>query len=766
MLTFGKPKSAARLASPQPGDCPRASPTALHTVQTKWGTFASWRKFIHLKNNWHPYGENAPMISKRSKIALVCVALLANVLLFVFFYGVPNPQILAVPIWKFDLLSRYYVVNANWAASNAATLNFANLAAVLPVPEHEVKKELARQIKLEGGEALTQIEAEVKETYAEEFKDTLKKQIKADIHELQNQLDFFNAQKSWKLQNQMIGEYLRTNGEKLKNEIVKDILRDTSDESLKKKISELPTLGDSRASYFRHIFRDILIPLAPAGTGVMKKWEKVFLNLLREVTQPPKSKTNLLEGRVELLALEIDELQSKHDELVGKLRQLETPATSIFSGSGIVITTGQSHFIGALNVLIQAREMGSELPAEILIDSHEHYNKQFCESTLPKFNAKCLIVEEQLTPDLFKALDAKGFSIKVVSLLVSSFDNIIYLDSDTFPIKNVDRLLESEPFLKTRFLLWPDMWHKGTSPLYYQIARFEVGEPVRRDGTSNEDTFASYVSRDKDTQILFHDLEGVPPFTGVELGQLVISKREHFRSLILALYYNLNGPTYYYPLLYQGVFGSGDRETFVPALHVMKEPYYLNEYEMTFSGVMREKVVFPGEFYFDESTMIQRDPEALMKFKAAWKRFLAEKNLDTRLNPFQNGDYTKELLEKFFTEYNRIEKPAAFFLHIHDPKINSVFNELSKKTRYDYKSRYVKELGQHEDILGTADWELKFQAINAWTTCEGLTDKHFWEVLEVDQAETCKKTKEYVEILKESSNDKAAADLDFLKPKT
>lgn len=59
-----------------------------------------------------------------------------------------------------------------------------------------------------------------------------------------------------------------------------------------------------------------------------------------------------------------------------------------------------------------------------------------------------------------------------------------------------------------------------------------------------------------------------------ESGQLLISKRTHTRSLLLATFYNFYGWEYYYLLLTQGGPGSGDKDTFVPAAIVMGELYH------------------------------------------------------------------------------------------------------------------------------------------------------------------------------------------------
>ncbi|OBA20320.1 nucleotide-diphospho-sugar transferase, partial [Metschnikowia bicuspidata var. bicuspidata NRRL YB-4993] len=600
---------------------------------------------------------------------------------------------------------------------------------------------------------LKKIEEQVRDEYTDGFTEALRNEIRQKMVREATERKFTSDVKSYKIAEELKAQYLKNNEQPLKDELVKEFLLETSDENLRTKIKQMESLSIDRGTYFENIFEHILSDFSPSGRGVAQKGQTVPLNGLREVTVPPKSRKELSDGRVSISAEDFTDLQAKHDGFVAFLRSLSVPPTEIFSGSGVVLSAGKKHILGALNVIIQIREMGSELPIELVLDVKTDYNKRICEVVLPRFDAKCLVMEEVLGLEAYGKSKRDGFPMKSMALILSSFDNTIYLDSDNFPIKNVDELLESEPYLQTRFLLWPDNWHKGVSPTFYDIVRLSAGEPIRRDGFSNEGDFSSYLSRKRDLEILLHDLEGLPPFASVESGQLVFSKREHFRSLFLTLYYNLHGEKYYYPLIYQGVFGSGDRETFVPALHVMNEPYYLTDWRMKFSGVRREKVNKPGSFFFDESTMVQSDPASAQAFHKRWRSWLSKQGLDSRLDPFQNGDYTLNLWRRFFEENSEMSEPEAYFLHVHSPKISSVYNEKSSKARYNYQDRYIRELGEEgkADGLGPTDWELKFQAINTWSTCEGMTDDEYWASYQLDQKDVCKKMMDYVEILKGNS---------------
>lgn len=71
---------------------------------------------------------------------------------------------------------------------------------------------------------------------------------------------------------------------------------------------------------------------------------------------------------------------------------------------------------------------------------------------------------------------------------------------------------------------------------------------------------------------------------------MMIDKEKHFRSLVLAMYYNYYGPNYYYPLLSQGAAGEGDKETFIAAAHKFGLPYYqVNEFNREFGPLNSKK---------------------------------------------------------------------------------------------------------------------------------------------------------------------------------
>lgn len=705
--------------------------------------------------------------STRNWVLLITAAILVLNLLFFYHYFAAVDQDLdasLLGVWKFDFGHKYFVVDSQ-LISNPAFARVADKATNSPISVQEVKEMLMEKIANDSSGKFQELEKEVRDKYADGYAKKLKNEILSDLQEKTAKeyapSVFRDMVPSYKILDEQKSLYLKSNEEKILNGVVHDLLSGTTDQHLKSKIEALDLLIVDRSKYFQHVISDLLIKHAPREPPLSEvaRGKSIGGNMVQELGLT-YSRKFLTDGKVKLTEQEFGDLQSHHDGIVRDLTLMGVPPSEIYSGDGIVIVSNRVSVPAAVGLVVQLRDLKSELPVEVVINSEAEYDQQVCDEILPKLNAKCKVIERELTTEIYEKLALRGFQLKMMAILVSSFDNTIVLDTDNWPVKNPDFLLTSEPFREMKFILWPDAWHKGTSPLYYDIARFEVGEIVHRNGWNNDKPFSEYLTKNVDSEVLFHDLDGLPPFRGVESGQLVLSKREHFRSLYLAVYYNFYGPQFYYRLLYQGTYGSGDRETFVPALHVMKESYYLCEHDLTFVGVERKRTT-NGETYMDESTMVQRDPQQTFRYMKAWRRWLKAQKLDARINMFQEGSYTSDLRKRFLEE-TQTEVPEMLFMHVHDPKINALYNEQTDKTRFDYKSRYIREIGKHDDILGSTDWELKFQSISKWVTCEALTNAAIWKSFEIDWKATCEKMKEFVKYLEESSNDREAGQIGVL----
>jgi len=234
---------------------------------------------------------------------------------------------------------------------------------------------------------------------------------------------------------------------------------------------------------------------------------------------------------------------------------LKQDAGSLYHGKGIVTVAGGEYFGPAIVGIKMLRQAGSNLPVEAFLADWEEYEPALCEKVLPNLNARCVVLSQFLEPPKEDEIGDEAanhqnmtfsithYQLKSLALLFSSFQDVLLLDSDSIPVVNPEELFATKPFTSTGFIGWPDFWVGSEAPVFYRIAGL--------------DQFPKNL-----------------PVASSEAGQLLVDKRMHIKTLILATYYNIWGPEYYYPLLSQGALGQGDKNTFETAAIVLGAPYY------------------------------------------------------------------------------------------------------------------------------------------------------------------------------------------------
>ena len=301
----------------------------------------------------------------------------------------------------------------------------------------------------------------------------------------------------------------------------------------------------------------------------------------------------------------ISSLKNSHKALLhdrGGLygEEFKEKAKGLFSSTGIVTVAGGQYFAPAI-VSIRMLRRVSDLPVQVFIGDHMDYEPEICEHLLPALNAECFAVSDFLAQD---SVDVTHFQLKALAILFSSFESVLWLDSDCFTVRDPLEILNAEPFKSTGLVTWPDYWKATEDPVFYDIAgmpSFPPGMPAR----------------------------------STESGELAISKEKHLSSLLLACYYNVYGPQYYYPILSQGATGEGEKETFLAAAVVLGLPYYRVKEHVGTLGY------FTAEGNFKGGAMVQYHPvDDLVVHNGTW----ATEEDSGALRPF--------------------------FLHAHSPKLN------------------------------------------------------------------------------------------------
>lgn len=123
---------------------------------------------------------------------------------------------------------------------------------------------------------------------------------------------------------------------------------------------------------------------------------------------------------------------------------------------GVVFTAGNADTMTRVLVSLRLlRSYNSTLPAEVFHFPTEEPSSEIVDE-LAKLNATVRTVS-----GLSKQHDparAKSFHIKGAALVQASFDEVLYLDSDSMPVRRVDELFESRGFRALGAMFWSDYW--------------------------------------------------------------------------------------------------------------------------------------------------------------------------------------------------------------------------------------------------------------------------------------------------------------------
>lgn len=347
------------------------------------------------------------------------------------------------------------------------------------------------------------------------------------------------------------------------------------------------------------------------------------------VSEHPKERPDVLS----MPDASVVKMKKAHENFVaglqaGKMEMVYTPGTR-----GLVTTAGGAYLPVFAISLRMLRRTGTTLPLEVFLADKKEYEPYICDEVFPKLHAKCVILSDVLEA-VPHSLDITHYQYKVFAMIFSSFEEVLFLDSDAFTLHDADALFTSEPFTNHGLVSWPDFWASSTSPLYYNISNQPVPPMSLRQTT--------------------------------ESGELLLNKKTHSKSLLLATYYNYYSELYY-PLFSQGAPGEGDKETFLAAANALNETFY------AVSENVRPIGHFKADKKFTGSAMVQFDP-------------MQDYNL------IQQGIWR-------IKNESAAPQPRPFFLHVNFPRLNptTVFDNDQEHTR-DAAGREQRIWQSAEDI--------------------------------------------------------------------
>lgn len=423
-------------------------------------------------------------------------------------------------------------------------------------------------------------------------------------------------------------------------------------------------IDKQRQTLYTNIF-ELILSNAPTGVQPLKKYQSKLSKIKdyamqlyyeRFLTEP-----TLDQSFLEKHGLIIDEkdkriLKLKHSSFLYKLGEIKASDLKFGqkNANGIVYVGGGKFTFLALLSIISLRESGSNLPVEVLIPNNVEHEPEFCDVHFPKLNARCILLSQIISPEITKKIALGGYQYKSLLLMVSSFENVLLLDSDCFVIRNPDDIFNTEPFTTQGMVVWPDYWRRVTHPAYYDIANLEISDSRSRYGIdkytfTEQELKKSWFGHKAKNSVPLHDRKNTIPDPSSETGQLLINKKTHFNTILLSLYYNYYGPDYYYPLFSQGTQGEGDKETFILLANALGQEFYQVNKRVEACGYW-EKETFTG------TGMFQFDP---VTDYLNLQNYLSRKSTDiTKYDPMR--------FPKVFTK----ENSKMLFLHNNYPKID------------------------------------------------------------------------------------------------
>jgi alpha 1,2-mannosyltransferase len=219
------------------------------------------------------------------------------------------------------------------------------------------------------------------------------------------------------------------------------------------------------------------------------------------------------------------------------------------------------------------RRSGCQLPIEVFAPPHEPIPPAIAAELAALGNVTVRSLADALPAAAHDNMQQRKFLAKQLAILVSSFQEVLFLDSDNLPLRDPTFLFEEPLYTQHGLLMWPDFWRSEVKPGAWEA----LGIPP-----------------------------ALRPAGSHESGQVVIDKARAWRPLLLAIYLNMRGDVFY-PLLSD--HGQGDKETLAVAwLASVGEQYGLVSHGVNALGYITEHKTFDG------TAMLQSSPDGAPLF--------------------------------------------------------------------------------------------------------------------------------------------------------
>lgn len=204
------------------------------------------------------------------------------------------------------------------------------------------------------------------------------------------------------------------------------------------------------------------------------------------------------------------------------------------AGKGIVTCAGgNTYFTNAYVLIRKLREVGCSLPIQVWYIGSSELDTTMM-SILTEYDVECIDASKKRTNDYKKDGWLEGWAVKALAIFESSFQEILFLDSDNYPLRNPEYLFQTTQYRKMGAVFWPDV-SKSIDPSIYPLL-------------------------------------DISPIVGpeIESGQMLFDKQRCSQALYLALWINQHLESF-------SKFLYGDKDTFRLAFEKIGTSYHLIE---------------------------------------------------------------------------------------------------------------------------------------------------------------------------------------------
>ena len=424
-----------------------------------------------------------------------------------------------------------------------------------------------------------------------------------------------------------------------------------------------------------------------------------------EWAYPKEYSERALLDRASMSVHYLNQMKERHLAVLDTLPD-HIPQSSYVKGSkGIVYVGGRFYSWLTYLSIKMLRENGSKLPVEVVMPTIEDYEREYeyCEVTLPQVGAKCIVIPTKLGLAVSNEWKFLNFQFKPMAILCSSFEHVLYLDSDNMVVMNPDHLFNSKVYKKHGLVLWSDYWNRTISPYFYQAANI----PVDRNRRVRTQQLPLVTPLEPLEEVCFHELDGAIPNYSSESGQILFNKRTHTKAMLMSLYYNIYGREIFYNLFSLGAKGTGDKETFIAGAFAANVKYYQTKSQTRTFGY------FSGRLH--EMAMGQADPDVDYQLYNKQLSTIKSARKSIRKDAFSQENFLNYLDEKYFGQEASI---PLFAVHCNLDKIDPIsymndhrYNDDNNRIRYRMFGNFQYKIDGEVIDFELKRWSIVMQAL-------------------------------------------------------